>query len=202
MPTILVSNVKDRNCWVGPTNTFNSSVPDRSYINDFKVSIEQADEVVPTPKGEDKHFLTVHIHKVGDVKKDDVRVVCDTTLAVQSDTFSDRKLAVYTNRDSDSSDENLRHVKRQGYSINFSQFAEHDGFRVFGGSPNVNEPEADPAASRLLPGKTWPFQATVVWRDKKMASLRDAVLVISGSLLGFSCAFFVEWLRSKTGVAV
>ncbi len=202
MPTILVSNVVNHDCFIRSNTPLYLSDPRIIDENDFKLSIEPTDYATVTANGEIKKFLIAHIHKVGDVNKDslrDVQVICRSTLAPQRDTFSDRKLAVWTMSDGIFGiGENLRYVKRQRYSIDFSGFSEHDAFRVFGGNPVVADAEIDPAASRILPGKNWPEQATVYWRVTKMALLRDVALVVSGSMLGFAGAFFVEWLRSKT----
>jgi hypothetical protein len=200
MPAILVSNVVDHDCYIGANTTPYLSGPTRRDEHDFQISFEPVKRTTLTAKGETQKFLVAHVNKVNDVNKDsdrEVRVICRSTLAPYSETFTDRKLAAWTMPNGIFSlGENLQNISRQRYSIDFSGFAERDGFRVFGGNPVVDDAEVDPATSRILPGKDWPGQATVVWRETKMTLLRDVALIVSGSMLGFSGAFFIEALRS------
>lgn len=200
IPTMLISNVVDHDCHIGANTTPYLSQPTRREEYDFAISFEPNDGSTLVANGE-KRFLTAYVTKSGDYNKEsnrEIRVFCRSTLVPHKETFTDRRLAVWTMpAGMYRINEGLPIASRQRYTVDFSSFAGREGFRVSGGNPIVSDTEVNESESRSLPGQSWPDEVVVVWRDTRYALLRDVALILSGTMLGFSGVFFVELRRTQ-----
>ena len=199
IPLIFVSNVVNNNqCFIGADTTPYLSIPTRRKEGDFKAIANSAGSVMIT--GAILQSLSkVVITQVGTFNKNlerDIRILCRSTLVPHKDTFTDRRLSVYTeNEEWPTLNDGL--FRRQRYTVDYSAFAEHEGFRVTGGNPIIGDKEVAESEARSLPSNDWPLQTEVIWRDTKEELVRDVILVVSGSSFGMTGAFLVEVIRPR-----
>jgi hypothetical protein len=140
------------------------------------------------------------------VKKDRpvlVEIICDLLNVEPAHTsFLDRRLVISpddyssTIKTGDKTDYKLV----QNWIIDLHDLEDFDGFRVTGSAYRL-PPDAlstffgrpdSPEATRLVYGKR---NIKIEWRDPKLSSMRDVLLLAAGAFLGLAGAAFVEWLR-------
>jgi hypothetical protein len=202
VPIILISNVVSSDgCILGANHTPYLSEPTRREENDFKLSLVTDNYRNLLPDGKEQSFFIFSVRKVNDYNKQpdrDIRVICRSTLAPHHDTFTERRLSVWTITERLPVLEvpNMpRYYMRQQFIVDYSALAERDGFRVAGGKPVVGDDDVSEGEARLLPSNNWPMQADVVWRESEFT--REVILVIVGGIFGLSGAFLVEAIKQR-----
>ena len=178
------------------------SVESTQGPNHYSISYGIADKLSTTkrlsPRGpevlvNEEQFYRIIVEKVPPViadksgtSDDEVEILCDLDLRPFRETFADRKLLI---RELGEPPDNDDKEAADGVEVSLSDLEGVSDLHLFSETPDSSTPEDD----RLI--GTFDGQVLAEWRDTPRAQLRDAILVLIGSLLGLAATCVIEWAR-------
>jgi hypothetical protein len=189
MPSILISNLKNRDCRVAPVMSAADTAPCYTFLLSYN---DRTVNILTDPD-------TVTVIDIDTERKDSlicdnfVQISCLTNYFPHRSTFTDRSIHVnrrfYEPFLPTVSDIGVASVVN--YSLGLFDFEAEDGFRVLGAKQGASGPS----------GQIWNVDGpvTIIWRDTWDALLRDAILLASGALFGLAGAFLVEAIKTAVG---